>query len=141
MFDTEGRMSVLNGLVDGVYYENGKILTYKGLIKVDDDFYYISDYAKPVCNKIYYITKTNDLTWDDGTPVVKGYYMFDTEGKMSVLNGLVDGVYYENGKILTYKGLIKVDGVSPSKKNLRLVSWYCARTPPIISLYHGSRFS
>ena len=84
MFDAEGKMSVLNGLVDGVYYENGKTVTYKGLVEIDGEFYYISDHAKPVCGKVYYITNTNNLTWANGTPITKGYYTFDANGIMQL---------------------------------------------------------
>lgn len=109
-FDAEGKMIVKNGLIDGVYYENGSMVTYKGLIQYEGNYYYINDGAKPVVGRTYYITKTNGLTWANGAPVTKGSYEFDAEGKMIIKNGLVDGVYYVNNKVTSYAGLIEVDG-------------------------------
>ena len=109
-FDENGKMIVLNGLVDGVYYENSKPVWYKGLIEHEGDFYYVNDYGKVVTNIKRYVSNTNDLTFADGTPIAKGYYEFDENGKMIVLNGVVDGVYYENSKVVWYKGLVEQDG-------------------------------
>ena len=109
-FDADGKMIIKNGLVDGVYYENNSVCEYKGLIKVDGNFYYINTAGKPVANRSYYITNLNGLTYDNGLPVSKGSYEFDADGKMIIKEGLVDGVYYEFNKPVAYKGLIKVDG-------------------------------
>ena len=109
-FDAEGKMVLKNGLIGGVYYENGKVVTYKGLIQQDGHFYYISANGKPVANKNYFISKTNDLTWADGTPVNKGMYSFDADGKMSMYTGLFEGYYYKNGIKTSYAGLIEQDG-------------------------------
>ena len=109
-FDANGKMVMKNGLVNGVYYENNKYVPYKGLIEIDGEYYYIADHAKPVTNKTHYVLTTNDLTWADGTPIKKGNYMFDADGKLTLLNGLVNGVYYENNKPISYKGLIEIDG-------------------------------
>ena len=109
-FGEDGKMKIKEGLMDGVYYENGIKVPYAGLIKQDGYYYYINDYAKPVAGKTYYITKTNDLTWPDGTAIQKGSYEFDAEGRMVVKNGLVDGIYYVNSVKVPYAGLIKQDG-------------------------------
>ena len=109
-FDAEGKMIIKNGLVDGVYYENNKVVPYKGLIEVDGCFYYINANGKPVAGRVYSIINTNGLTYANGVAITKGAYEFDAEGKMIVKNGLVDGVYYENNKAVPYKGLIEVDG-------------------------------
>ena len=109
-FDAEGKLVLKNGLVNGVYYENGKVITYKGLIQQDGNFYYISSHGKPVANKNYFISNTNGLTWADGTPVTKGMYAFDAEGKMSKYTGLFEGYYYKDSIKTSYAGLIEQDG-------------------------------
>ena len=109
-FDADGKMVLKNGLVDGVYYENGTVVTYKGLIEQDGSFYYISSHGKPIVSKNYFISKTNDLTWADGTPVNKGMYAFDADGKMSKYTGLFEGYYYKDGIKTSYVGLIEQDG-------------------------------
>ena len=78
-------MIVLNGVVDGVYYENSKVIWYKGLVEQDGDFYYVNDGGKVVTSIRRYVSNTNGLTFADGTPIAKGYYEFDENGKM-ILN-------------------------------------------------------
>ncbi len=109
-FDADGKMVVKEGLVGDTYYENNKAVPYKGLIKDNDDFYYVDAYGKIVMGKDFYVLTTNDLTYNNGTPIVKGTYTFDADGKMIVKSGIVDGVYYENNKAVPYKGLIKDNG-------------------------------
>ena len=109
-FDADGKMIVKNGLIDGIYYEYNRPRAYKGLIKVNDYYYYINDGAKPVAGRSYYITRLNDLTFSNGVAIPKGTYEFDAEGKMVLKNGLIDGIYYENSVKVAYRGLIEQDG-------------------------------
>ena len=74
----------INRDVDGIYYEYDAKKSYAGLIYQDGAYYYINDYAKPVAGKSYYISRTNDLTFADGTPIPKGTYTFDADGKMII---------------------------------------------------------
>ena len=120
---TEPEPEVKNGIVaeNGslYYYENGN-LVYAGLTQIDGDYYYVRGTGEVVNNRSYWITKTNGL-------LPEGSYNFDSEGKMidppavdpnpdpepEVKNGIVaeNGslYYYENG-VLTYAGLIQIDG-------------------------------
>ncbi len=118
-FGADGKMEkpepvvIKNGIVteDGVmyYYVNDK-KTYAGLIKIDDDYYYVNGSCVVVTGK-YYVSRTNGL-------LEKGWYNFGADGKMEkpepvvIKNGIVteDGVmyYYVNDK-KTYVGLIKID--------------------------------
>ena len=136
-FDSEGKMidppavdpnpdpepEVKNGIVaeNGslYYYENGN-LVYAGLTQIDGDYYYVRGTGEVVHGRSYWITKTNGL-------LPEGSYNFDSEGKMidppavdpnpdpepEVKNGIVKEngslYYYENG-VLTYAGLIQIDG-------------------------------
>ena len=98
-FDEQGRMTnppekpdpdqpdvpVKNGLVEengNLYYYVDGVLTGAGLIKIGEDYYYIStSTCAAVCNRTYWVTKTNDL-------LPAGPYAFGPDGKM--LNRPVD---------------------------------------------------
>ncbi len=93
-FGADSKM--LNGVVNGYYYENGQYIP-SGLTKIDNDYYYIES-GKIAVGK-YYASKTNcDL------PAGK-YYYFGEDGK--ILNGVVDGYCYTNGQY-SATGLTKV---------------------------------
>jgi len=65
-----------NGIVDGVYYKNGKAY-YAGLIEIDGDVYYVKSNGQ-LATGTYYITKTNDMPgFEKGDKLV-----FDAEGKL-----------------------------------------------------------
>ena len=109
------------------YYVKGE-LNYAGLIKIDDDYYYVRTSGELVHGRKYWITKTNGL-------MPEATYTFDENGKMvdppktdpgkddpdqpenpdkpEVKNGIVSEngslYYYVDGK-LNYAGLIKIDG-------------------------------
>ena len=72
-FGADGKM--LQGIVDGYYYKNGQ-KTYAGLVKIDDDYYYIGKDFKPVCNADQFAIIVNcDLTGGVS-------YTFDADGKL-----------------------------------------------------------
>ena len=125
-FDEDGKMIMPEAPKNGIvsengglyYYEDGK-LTYAGLIEIDGSYYYVRGTGEVVYGRSYWITKTNDL-------MPQGSYTFDETGKMvnppviepsepapGVKNGIVTEngslYYYENG-VLTYAGLIQIDG-------------------------------
>ena len=120
---TEPEPEVKNGIVaenDSLYYYvNGK-LNYAGLIQIDGDFYYVRTSGEVVHGRSYWITKTNNL-------MPEGSYIFDDEGKMmnpppvegptdpegNLKNGIVaenGSLYYYVDGVLTYAGLIQIDG-------------------------------
>ena len=116
-FDENGKLTGTpkNGIVeeDGVlhYYVNGK-LTYAGLIKIGDDYYY---YVNSKCEVVrdcdYYISWTHDL-------LPQGKYHFDADGKLTgSVAPLKNGIYEEDGSLYFYRngerayaGLIQIDG-------------------------------
>lgn len=125
-FDEDGKMIMPEAPKNGIVSENGSlyyyvdgVLTYAGLIQINGDYYYVRGTGEVVYGRSYWITKTNDL-------MPQGSYTFDETGKMvnppviepsepapGVKNGIVTEngrlYYYENG-VLTYAGLIKIDG-------------------------------
>ena len=115
-FDENGKLTGTpkNGIVeeDGVlhYYVNGA-LTYAGLIKVGDDYYYVNSKCEVVRDCDYYITWTHDL-------LPQGKYHFDADGKLTgEVAPLKNGIYEEDGSLYFYRngerayaGLIQIDG-------------------------------
>ena len=115
-FDENGKLTGTpkNGIVeeDGVlhYYVNGK-LTYAGLIKIGDDYYYVNSKCEVVRDCDYYISWTHDL-------MPQGKYHFDADGKLTgEVTPLKNGIYEEDGSLYFYRngerayaGLIQIDG-------------------------------
>ena len=115
-FDESGKLTGTpkNGIVeeDGVlhYYVNGK-LTYAGLIKIGDDYYYVNSKCEVVHDCDYYISWTHDL-------LPQGKYHFDADGKLTgIVAPLKNGIYEEDGSLYFYRngerayaGLIQIDG-------------------------------
>ena len=116
-FDETGKMigTPKNGIVrddDGVlrYYVNDK-LTYAGLIKIGEDFYYVNSKYEVVHDCDYTITWTHDLK-------PQGKYHFDADGKLTgEVAPLKNGIYEEDGSLYFYRngerayaGLIQIDG-------------------------------
>ena len=81
----DGKM--LQGIVnkDGTlyYFENG-VGVEKGLIELDGDYYFVTDYHKVAVSRRLYLTAAaiNGLTLPDGTELLPGYYQFGADGKM-----------------------------------------------------------
>ena len=107
----------LNGIkeVEGkLYYLIDGVIIRHGLVEVDGSFYYCrSTSGELVRNTRYWITRTNGLTWADGTPIEAGYYFFDEEAKLSDKNGIIaenGSLYYYVHGSLTPAGLIELDG-------------------------------
>lgn len=115
-FDESGKLTGTpkNGIVeeDGVlhYYVNGT-LTYAGLIKIGDDYYYVNSKCEVVHDCDYTITWTHGL-------LPQGKYHFDVDGKLTgAVAPLKNGIYEEDGSLYfyrngerTYAGLIQIDG-------------------------------
>lgn len=115
-FDENGKLTGTpkNGIVeeDRVlhYYVNGK-LTYAGLIKIGDDYYYVNSKCEVVRDCDYYISWTHDL-------LPQGKYHFDADGKLTgSVAPLKNGIYEEDGSLYFYRngerayaGLIQIDG-------------------------------
>ena len=115
-FDENGKLTGTpkNGIIeeDGVlhYYVNGK-LTYAGLIKIGDDYYYVNSKCEVVRDCDYYISWTHDL-------LPQGKYHFDADGKLTgSVAPLKNGIYEEDGSLYFYRngerayaGLIQIDG-------------------------------
>ena len=105
----------LNGIceLDGkLFYCIDGVIIRHGLVRVDGRLYY----ARSVSGELvtgcrYWVTRTNGLTFEDGTPIAPGYYYFDDNGVMFIKNGIVEesgSLYYYVNNVLTPAGLIKL---------------------------------
>ena len=122
-FDANGVLLMFDGLVDidgETYYYADGVKTYAGLIKIGDDYYYITSSCKPVKGRSYYVSKTNDLK-----PAAT--YEFAADGRMITDEGGGDepdpttftGIKADDSGVLHYyiedvmqknSGLILLDG-------------------------------
>ena len=113
---------VKNGIVkvtdDTWYYYVNDVITYAGLIKIDNNYYYVKTDGTVIHGRNYWITKTNGLlpeksyTFDaDGKIVLEGTTPDDPDPE--VKNGIVaedNNLYYYVNGVRTYAGLIQIDG-------------------------------
>ena len=123
-FDANGVLQMFDGLVDidgETYYYVDGVKTYAGLIKIGDDYYYISSSCKPVKGRSYYVSKTNDLmpaaTYEfaaDGKMIIEGGSGGDEPGPAAFTGIKADdsGVlhYYIEDEMQKNNGLILLDG-------------------------------
>ena len=110
--DENGKLIIINGIVGNKIYKNNVQLKAYQLVEIDGDFYFIGDRHEIVKNQKIYLNEAriNGLTYADGTPIAVGYYNVDADGKMIILNGVVDGYVYKNNTQLKAYQLVEVDG-------------------------------
>ena len=111
-FDENGKMIILDGIVGNKVYKNNVQLKAYQLVEIDGDLYYVADRHEIVKDKKVYIKaeRVEGFTYPDGTPLEAGYYEFDENGKMIILNGIVgNNIYKNNTKLKAYQ-LVEIDG-------------------------------
>lgn len=112
------------------YYKDG-VKNYAGLIEISGDYYYVKSDCSVVCNRSYYVTKSNGL-------MPSATYTFGADGKMVIKNGIYreklgDGneylFYYVNNVRQVGTGLVQLDDGSyiyvRSGANLAVGSYSC----------------
>ena len=105
-----------NGILDedgGKYYYIDGIRVHMGLIKINEDYYYVKSGGEVITGKSYYCTRMNEL--EEQFP--EGTYTFDEEGRMIFPEDKKNGIYEEDGSLYyyvdgkrTYGGLMEIDG-------------------------------
>ena len=108
-FDENGVIVHFSGCPNGIYRDNAScnyyycvdgVIIANGLMKIDGNYYYArTSNGAFVCNRTYWITKTNGLL-DAGT------YTFDDAGRIIFPEKPKNGIVAENGSLYYY-----VDGV------------------------------
>ena len=111
-FDENGKMIIHNGVVGDYFYKNNERLKAYQLVEFEGDFYFINDSHKLAKNKTLYLSErfVTGFTYEDGTPLQPGYYTFDENGKMVILNGPVGDYFYENNVRLKAYQLVEFEG-------------------------------
>ena len=115
------------------YYKDG-VKNYAGLIEISGEYYYVKSDCSVVCDRSYYVTKSNGL-------MPSATYTFDADGKMVIKNGIYreklgDGneylFYYVNNVRQVNTGLVQLDDGSyiyvRSGANLAVGSYYVSKT-------------
>ena len=105
-------MIIHNGVVGDYFYKNNERLKAYQLIEFEGDFYFINDSHKLAKNKTLYLSDkfVNGFTYEDGTPLQPGYYTFDENGKMVILNGPVGDYFYKDNVRLKAYQLVEFEG-------------------------------
>ena len=119
------------------YYEDG-VKNYAGLIEISGEYYYVKSDCSVVCNRSYYVTKSNGL-------MPSATYTFGADGKMVIKNGIYreklgDGneylFYYVNNVRQVGTGLVQLDDGSyiyvRSGANLAVGSYYVSKTNDLL---------
>ena len=115
------------------YYKDG-VKNYAGLIEISGEYYYVKSDCSVVCDRSYYVTKSNGL-------MPSATYTFNADGKMVIKNGIYreklgDGneylFYYVNNVRQVNTGLVQLDDGSyiyvRSGANLAVGSYYVSKT-------------
>ena len=85
LFDEDGKMMVFTGIRDDHYYINGVAVgSYYGLVEDNGSFYYVDANSKIIKDADKYLKTTNDLTFEDETPIPHDTFHFDEEGRMVI---------------------------------------------------------
>ena len=102
-FDSDGKMILKQGIVDGFYYIDGVVQKSAGVVKIDNSYYYIGQRGQVYKGSSLYLNAemTNGL-------FPAGVYSFDADGKMILKQGIVDGYYYIDGVVQKGAGVIKI---------------------------------
>ena len=119
------------------YYKDG-VKNYAGLIEISGEYYYVKSDCSVVCNRSYYVTKSNGL-------MPSASYTFGADGKMVIKNGIYreklgDGneylFYYVNNVRQVGTGLVQLDDGSyiyvRSGANLAVGSYYVSKTNDLL---------
>ena len=111
-FDADGKMIIKNGVVGDYFYKNNERLKAYQLVEFEGNYYFINDSHKLAKNKTLYLSErfVTGFTYEDGTPLQPGYYTFDENGKMVMLDGPVGDYFYKDNVRLKAYQLIEYEG-------------------------------
>ena len=90
---------------DYFYWNDVRLKAYQ-LVEFEGDYYFINDGHKIAKNKRIYLSQK----FVEGTDLKVGYYDFDAEGKMILLNGPVGDYFYKDNVRLKAYQLVEFEG-------------------------------
>ena len=90
---------------DYFYWNDVRLKAYQ-LVEFEGDYYFINDGHKIAKNKRIYLSER----FVEGTDLKVGYYDFDAEGKMILLNGPVGDYFYKDNVRLKAYQLVEFEG-------------------------------
>ncbi len=105
-FDENGKMLLKNGPVGDYFYSNGIRLNAYQLVEYEGNYYFINDAHKLAKNKRIYLSQR----FVEGTDLSVGYYDFDADGKLVMLNGPVGDYFYKDGVRQNAYQLVEFEG-------------------------------
>ncbi len=105
-FDADGKLVMLNGPVGDYFYKDGVRQNAYQLVEFDGDYYFINNSNKLAKNTTLYLSDR----FVEGTTLTAGYYSFDADGKMVMLNGPVGDYFYKNNVRLNAYQLVEFEG-------------------------------
>ncbi len=111
-FDTEGRMVMKHGPVGEYFYLYGVQQKAYQLVTFEGNFYCITDGNKLAKDRRVKLSSSMVAghVYEDGTPLVEGYYLFDETGRMVIEDGPCGEYFYKNGMMLTGNRLVEYNG-------------------------------
>ncbi len=105
-FDADGKLVLLNGPVGDYFYKDNVRLNAYQLVEFEGDYYFINDSHKLAKNKRIYLSER----FVEGTDLKVGYYEFDADGKIVLLNGPVGDYFYKDNVRLNAYQLVEFEG-------------------------------
>ena len=110
--DDECKFIIKNGPVGDYFYKNDVRVSSYNLVEYEGNYYYVGDANRLAKNCKLYFTEgiIKGFTFEDGTVMTSGYYELDTEGKIIIQNGVIDGYFYKNSVRITGRQLVEYDG-------------------------------
>ena len=137
----DGQLSGLNGIEDGKYYENSRLMLGAGLRKIGDNYIYVRSNGYVVMDDDYYVPANNQFG------IVSALYHFDANGYMvnpntNMYNGIVNGFYYVDGKVQYGAGLINLNGdIYYVRSSGKVVtgSYYVTNTNDMVGFVRGQK--
>lgn len=105
-FDENGKMIIHNGVVGDYFYKNNVRQNAYQLVEFEGNYYFINDSHKLAKNKRIYLSQR----FVEGTDLAVGYYEFDADGKMILLNGPVGDYFYKDNVRLKAYQIVEFEG-------------------------------
>ncbi len=108
----DGKATLYTGPYNDRFYKDGEAQKAYALFEHKGNFYFVDAGNKFLRNTRVYLSanRVAGFTYANGAALKEGYYEFDANGRMVVLNGLVGDNFYAYNTMLTGKRLVSYEG-------------------------------